>query len=185
MRLSPRRRRVRDRRTAQNRTDARTGLLNAAAFETDIAAIDGRARCDGATYAIALCDIDHFGPYNNRYLYHNGNIVLRRVAEALSAACRPGDVVYRYGGEELAVVLPDTELRDAAALAERLRRAVQELGIPHENRPPPHLVTITAGVAALDVERHRTPEDLVVAANRRLRVAKDGGRNRVDALLVR
>jgi diguanylate cyclase (GGDEF)-like protein len=99
------------------------------------------ARREGRPYAIALCDVDHFGRYNNRYLYHNGNRVLRELADAMSAVCRPLDVVFRYGGEELAVVLPDTELCDAATLAERLRCAVEELQIPHDNRPPPHHVT--------------------------------------------
>ncbi|MEY2513868.1 MAG: hypothetical protein QOJ89_1226 [bacterium] len=174
-----------ERLTAENRHDARTGLLNAGAFETDIAAIDARARREGRPYAIALCDVDHFGRYNNRYLYHNGNRVLREVADAMSAVCRPHDVVYRYGGEELAVVLPDTELCDAAALAERLRCAVEELRIPHDNRPPPHHVTISVGVASIDLERHRTSEGLVIAANLCLLVAKSSGRNRVDSSPVR
>lgn len=171
-----------ERLTVETRKDLRTGLLNAAAFEADVVGMHVGARENGRTYAIALCDIDFFGNYNNRYLYHRGNEVLRRVADALTSVCRPGDHVYRYGGEELVVLLPDTAERDAAALAERLRIAVERLGITHENRPPPHQVTISVGVASFDAQQHATATDLLVAANRRLRVAKESGRNRVDAL---
>jgi diguanylate cyclase (GGDEF)-like protein len=166
----------------ESRTDKRTALLSAEAFEADIVGIDTLARQRGRRYAIALCDIDYFGRYNNDYLYANGNIVLRKVADAMKAASRPRDLVYRYGGEELVVVLPDTQLRDAAALGERLRTAVETLGIPQDNRPPPHHVTISVGVAALDVHHHGRHEDVLEAANRCLRVAKRGGRNRVDPL---
>jgi diguanylate cyclase (GGDEF)-like protein/PAS domain S-box-containing protein len=163
----------------EKRTDDRTTLLSAAAFDEDIIAIDKLAQYGGERYAIALCDIDYFGRYNNRYLYENGNTVLRRVADALRSACRPGDLVYRYGGEELAVVLPDTQLRDAARLAERFRSAVEALGIPHEDRPQPHRVTISVGVAAFEEDRDGVT-DVFGNANARLRVAKDGGKNRVD-----
>jgi diguanylate cyclase (GGDEF)-like protein len=73
----------------ESRMDKRTGLLGPDAFEADIVAIDTLARQRGSRYAIALCDIDYFGRYNNRYLYSNGNIVLRKVAEAMRAASLP------------------------------------------------------------------------------------------------
>jgi diguanylate cyclase (GGDEF)-like protein len=79
-------------------------------------------------------------------------------------------------------VLPDTQLRDADALGERLRTEVQTLRIPHNNRPPPHHVKVSVGVAALDINKHGRADDVLKSANRRLRIAKDGGRNRVDPL---
>lgn len=165
----------------QNRADERTGLLNQAAFDADIVQIDERARRVGRPCAIVLCDVDYFKEFNQRYLYSNANVVLREVAKALTSACRPDDVVYRYGGDEFAVVLLDTDLREAAVVGERLRCAVETLGIAHENRPPPHHVTISVGVAVLDVERDRTWQDFLDAANRRLKEAEGGGKNRVES----
>jgi len=162
------------------RRDDRTGLLNAEAYEADIAGIDVLARQAGNGYALALCDIDYFKLYNTQYGYTQANHILRSVADALQSACRPEDLVYRWGGEELIVVLRDTDLRDAAALAERLRAAVQALEIAHENRPEPHTVTISVGVAALDTERHADAQDLFDEAERHLKDAKDAGRNRVS-----
>jgi diguanylate cyclase (GGDEF)-like protein len=163
-----------------SRRDDRTGLLNAAAYEADIVGVDALARQDGTGYAVALCDIDYFGAYNKRYLFEPANLVLRRVADALRAVCRPGDLVYRWGGEELVVVLPNTRLPDAAALGERLRAAVEALAVPHENRPPPNQLTISVGVAAFDREQHEGPADVFAAANEQLLVAKSLGRNLVQ-----
>jgi diguanylate cyclase (GGDEF)-like protein len=163
----------------RNRQDERTGLLNAAAYSSDVKGIDMLARQEGGGYAIALCDVDHFGDYNKHYLFQTANVTLRRVADALRGACRPGDHVYRWGGEELLVVLPDTELPDARALAERLRGAVEALAIPHENRPPPKLVTISVGVAAFNPEQHASADDVFEDANRELLEAKQSGRNLV------
>ena len=136
--------------------DKRTGLLNAAAFEHDLLAIDGIAEARGEPYAVVLCDIDFFHGYNERYLFQPANETLRRVADALTSGCRAADVVYRYGGEEMIVLLPRTESADAFELGERLRARVAELNIPHENRPDPKIVTVSVGISApLTRRRHR------------------------------
>lgn len=164
----------------ETRYDRRTGLLNAAAFEEDLASHHSQAAHRGETYAIVLCDIDFFHRYNERYLYQPANQTLRRVADALKAACRAGDVVYRYGGEEMTVLLPHTSLPDAGSLAERLRFAVAQLAIPHENRPDPtKIVTVSAGIAACNPGMGATSREVVDAANRALVAAKASGRNRV------
>lgn len=163
-----------------SRTDERTGLLNAAAYSADIGGIDALARSDGTGYAIALCDVDYFHEYNRRYMYEPANTVLRRIAGALRAACRPGDLIYRWGGDEIAVVLPEPRPNHAAAVGERLRAAVEALHIPHEGRPSPGRVTISVGVAALDPEAHAGPTDVFAAANKRLLTAKHHGGNRVE-----
>lgn len=165
----------------ETRLDRRTGLLNAAAFEEDLASLHLRAAERGETYALVLCDIDFFHRYNERYLYQPANQTLRKVADALKAACRAGDVVYRYGGEEMTVLLPRTSLTDASSLGERLRFAVAELALPHENRPnSTAIVTISAGVASCNPDTHVTTRDVIDAANRVLIVAKASGRNRVE-----
>lgn len=164
----------------ETRYDRRTGLLNAQAFEEDLAALHAQAAQQGAMYSLVLCDIDFFHNYNARYLYQPANITLRRVADALKGACRPGDLVYRYGGEEMTILLPGTTLGDASGLAERLRRAVAELAIAHENRPAPQVVTVSAGVAECDPGAGKSARALVDSANRALAAAKQSGRNRVE-----
>ncbi|HEY6469381.1 MAG TPA: diguanylate cyclase [Candidatus Dormibacteraeota bacterium] len=163
------------------RHDERTGLLNAQAFEADLRTMHADAAAQHAVYALVLCDIDYFHNYNERYLYQPANIALRRVADALEGACRPGDLVYRYGGEEMTVLLPQTSLSDATSLAERLRVAVADLCLPHENRPDPRIVTVSIGVAASDPFASRSSAGIVDAANEALLVAKRSGRNRVVA----
>jgi diguanylate cyclase (GGDEF)-like protein len=86
----------------------------------------------------------------------------------------------RYGGEEMTILVPRTTLRQAARLAERLLRAVGRLAIPHDNRPDPHIVTVSVGVAACGPRKGGSSRALVDAANRALVVAKNAGRNRVE-----
>ena len=160
----------------ETRNDQRTGLLNPAAFEEDLSTHHSQAAQQGENYAIVLCDVDFFHRYNERYLYQPANQTLRRIADALKAACRAGDVVYRYGGEEMTVLLPRTSLPDAGTLAERLRVAVAQLAIPHDNRPDSTtVVTVSAGVAACDPSTGATTREVVDAANRALVVAKASG----------
>ncbi len=164
----------------ETRHDQRTGLLNAAAFDEDLPSLHAAATEQGATYAIVLCDIDFFHNYNMRYLYQPANVTLRRVADAINAACRPGDPVYRYGGEEVVITLANTALPEACEVGERVRAAVAALALPHDSRPDAWIVTISVGVAAADCTAGATAAGVVDAANRALIVAKRGGRNRVE-----
>lgn len=164
----------------ETRLDKRTGLLNAAAFEHDLHDLHEEAVERDEPYALVLCDIDFFHRYNKRYLYEPANETLRRVAVALKGACRTGDVVYRYGGEEMIVLLPHTRLAAAGDVGERLRCCVADLGIPHENRPDPRIVTVSVGVAQCHPGDGATSRQIIDAANRALLVAKESGRNRVE-----
>lgn len=164
----------------KTRHDQRTALHNAAAFEEDLPALHALASHLGETYSIVLCDIDFFHRYNVRYLYQPANVTLRKVADAIKKACRPGDDVYRYGGEEVIITLRRTSLSDAGDVADRIRCAVVELAIPHENRPDPYIVTISVGVAECDPNAGLSGAAVVDAANRALIVAKQSGRNRVE-----
>ena len=163
----------------ETRHDQRTGLLNAAAFEKDLPALHVCAAQEGTTYAIVLCDIDFFHNYNQRYLYQPANVTLRRVADAINSACRPGDLVYRYGGEEMVITLRNTPITEACEVGERVRAAVAALALPHDSRSDPQIVTISVGVAAA-CKGGATAADVVDAANRALIVAKRAGRNRVE-----
>jgi diguanylate cyclase (GGDEF)-like protein len=124
-----------------------------------------------------MIDVDRFKEYNDRFGHVAGDEVLREIVQLLLRSARTTDVIARFGGEEFAVVLPETTAEGAAAVAERLREAVA--GAPWPLTP----VTISVGVAGVE-EGHREAEFLVAAADRALYAAKEAGRNRVCALGV-
>jgi len=163
----------------QSREDPLTTLGNRLRLREDLEVLRGRAKRYNHSYAMVLCDVDHFKAYNDRYGHLAGDNALQRVAETISACLRGGDTAYRYGGEEFLVVLPEQDARAAAAIAERLRRAVQDLEIPHEANAPQDVVTVSAGVAALSTTGD--PDELLKRADASLYAAKKAGRNRVSA----
>jgi diguanylate cyclase (GGDEF)-like protein len=160
---------------ADARHDPLTGTGNRLRLAEDLALVCARAERYGHAYCVALFDIDDFKGYNDLAGHIDGDGVLRHVAHALRDGARGGDAVYRYGGEEFAVLLPEQTLESAAKAAERLRAAVEALALPH---PAGGVVTVSAGVAGLGAGA-RSPEDLFTAADRGLYAAKAAGRNRV------
>lgn len=125
-----------------------------------------------------MIDVDKFKDFNDRHGHDAGDRVLAAVARCLSEQIRISDTLVRYGGEEFAILLPNTSLESAVAIAERAREAVQNTrtSIPQADRPL--AVTISVGVAALPVHG-ATGDDLLLAADKALFRAKDAGRNRV------
>ena len=128
---------------------------------------------------MALCDVDLFKEYNDRYGHPAGDRVLEEVAGAIKRNRRGGDTAYRYGGEEFLIVLPEQTLRAAASTADHLRKTVENLRIPHESNAPPGLVTISVGVAALSRGDSKSTDELLQQADTALYKAKHAGRNRV------
>ena len=163
----------------QSRQDALTGVGNRLRMQEDLETIEGNVERYGQGYAVALCDVDHFKAYNDSCGHPAGDEVLRSVAAALRQSCRKGDAVYRYGGEELLVLLPGQSLELAAAAAERMRHAVEELEIPHPRGEPSAVVTISVGVAVRDLDQSGEVEKVLGEADQALYRAKDEGRNRV------
>jgi len=160
--------------------DALTEIANRRHFDVYLATELARARRTKQTVALALCDVDFFKPYNDHYGHPAGDECLKRVAAALQSACRrPADLVARYGGEEFALVLPDTELSGAVQVAEKARKAVEQLKITHEHSNAASHVSISAGVAAQLPEMTITTEQLIMAADQALYQAKHLGRNQV------
>jgi len=104
---------------------------------------------------------------------------LAQAAQLPGAPKRPGDLVTRYGGEELVVLLPNTALHGAVATARTIQRAVADLHIAHVGSPIANEVTLSIGVASLMPERHTEPRLLLAAADRALYAAKKSGRNSV------
>jgi diguanylate cyclase (GGDEF)-like protein len=164
----------------QGRTDALTGIGNRLRMQEDLAKLWSRATRYAQPFCIALCDVDHFKLYNDACGHQAGDRVLHAVATALASAGRGGDAVYRYGGEEFVVVLPEPELASAIAAMNRLRDAVEALAIRNpaiDARGDGRAVTISVGVAAFDPAV--SLDELIKRADVALYVAKARGRNRV------
>jgi diguanylate cyclase (GGDEF)-like protein len=159
----------------QAEMDGLTHLPNRRRFEHDIDAEWERCRRYGRPLSLVMMDLDHFKRLNDEHGHLLGDQVLREVAGAIGRALRSTDTAYRYGGEEIVVLLRETGLEDAAAAAERLRTAVA--GVAIEDHPDLS-VTTSAGVAA----RHSTMSHytgLVARADKALYEAKRLGRDRV------
>ena len=161
----------------QSRQDPLTSLGNRLRLREDLQVLQSRTERYGHSYAVVLCDVDFFKAYNDRYGHLAGDDVLRRVAATISSDLRTGDTAYRYGGEEFLVVLPEQDAEAAAAITDRLRQAVEGLGIPHADGGPGGVLTISAGVAVSTGAGDT--DGLLKAADEALYAAKSGGRNRV------
>ena len=158
------------------RQDALTGLGNRLRLAEDLDALCGRVQRYGHVYSVALFDIDGFKGYNDASGHLAGDAVLRSVGGALEQQIRTGDALYRFGGEEFLVLLPEQPIDAAALAAERLRAAVEALGLPH---PAGGVLTVSAGVASLADDGCK-PDELFELADQALYRAKQGGRNRVE-----
>jgi two-component system cell cycle response regulator len=155
------------------RTDALTGLLNRRGFQELMEVETERALRSSRPLAIVVGDLDHFKHLNDRYGHAAGDVALRRFADIASQASRRIDAVARIGGEEFALLLPDTEQHAAYLLAERLRRAVKEPSKTGENDLP----TVSFGVASFPTHAADAAA-LMHAADQALYAAKAMGRDR-------
>lgn len=130
--------------------------------------------------ALLMIDIDDFKAYNETYGHQKGDQCLRQVAASLNEVIkRAGDLVVRYGGEEFAVVLPNTDSEGAVAVAEQLRAEIDSLNIPHEQASVGETLTVSIGIAAGVPKPGIDRRQIVTAAESALYVAKSEGRNRI------
>lgn len=166
----------------QARTDPLTQLDNRLKLREDLDVLRGRVERYGHKYCAAMCDIDYFKPYNDNYGHIAGDNVLRAVAETVVKECRSGDQVYRYGGEEFLIIMPEQTMETATLGAERIRRAVERLNIPHIANTSHGVVTLSLGVAVLGSGGEKSVDALLNAADAALYRAKELGRNRVEHL---
>jgi diguanylate cyclase (GGDEF)-like protein/PAS domain S-box-containing protein len=137
----------RSRLEVESRTDALTGLPNVRALDEAMAAMATHHERRGDPFSVLFLDLDHFGAFNKRRGDAAGDKALRWVARTVASACREGDTAYRKGGEELVILLPATNHEAAVAVGERLRAAVEGLGIVHDGHPDTPVLTVTVGVA--------------------------------------
>jgi diguanylate cyclase (GGDEF)-like protein len=163
----------RDRLHLEARTDALTGLPNRRALDEYLDAYEGRP------VSVLFIDLDRFGAYNHRHGDHRGDSVLREVGQVLAHSCRASDRVFRKGGEEFVAVLPETEADAARTTAERVRSAVEGLGIEHGGAPDVPVVTVTIGLATHS--DGNVAEALRVAGDTAYSAKVAGLRNRVAA----
>jgi diguanylate cyclase (GGDEF)-like protein len=164
---------------AAARTDAKTGLLNAVAWQREADGWVRRARRAGVPAAVLLVDIDHFKRVNDRYGHLAGDELLAATASTLVSHVRAGDVLGRFGGEEFVALLPGAGQERACWIAERLRERVRVIAIPSLGAEA--AVTVSIGVAALGRDGNELFE-LLAAADAALYRAKQSGRDRVCTL---
>jgi diguanylate cyclase (GGDEF)-like protein len=165
--------------TRESMTDDLTGLSNRRAFDDALTAEVERAKRFGGTLGLVLIDLDNFKAINDTYGHPQGDLVLREVSRVLRESSREIDHPARYGGEELALVLPGTDLEGAFNLAERVRVRIAGLAIRRLDGAGALRVTASCGVAAVP----RTAADesaLIAAADRALYTAKGDGKNRTE-----
>lgn len=163
----------------QARQDTLTGLGNRLRLREDLEALEARVKRYGHSYCAILCDVDAFKLYNDHYGHLKGDDVLKKIGAVISRVRRTGDSAYRYGGEEFLIILPEQSLPSAVIVAERLRRSIEDLAIPHEARGPGGVVTVSAGLAELSSAEDNAVATLLKQADAALYKAKRTGKNRV------
>ena len=146
---------------------------NRRAMEVDLAFTEADAIRHHKTYAVALLDIDFFKGFNDTYGHQTGDDALRVVAQTIKQTVRTSDRVFRYGGEEILILMPEANMESAFKCADRARKAVENLQVPHEGSPL-GLLTLSGGVAS---EKEGVWMDLVEKADKALYLSKNNGRN--------
>jgi diguanylate cyclase (GGDEF)-like protein len=154
--------------------DQLTGLKNRTIGMDLLQAEISRAQRSGLALCVAVIDIDHFKRINDQRGHMAGDQTLRSFASLVSSTVRDYDIVFRYGGEEFVLVMPDTVIKNAVKVSEKLRLAVEALVV--ETRSGPVSITISVGIKQYDAGM--TLEDLLSKADKALYQAKQGGRNR-------
>ena len=161
----------------QRLLDAVTGILQRAELNADLDRI--AVEQGGSPVSFLMIDLDHFKSFNDTHGHGVGDEVLKAVAQTVARVVRGKGEVYRYGGEEISVILPNHALAEATAVAERIRNEIEAVRI--DSVPDCH-VTASLGVAAIP-ETSANGEDMVTDADRALYDAKDKGRNRVSSAI--
>ncbi len=164
----------------QGRTDALTQIGNRLRLDEDLQELAARTERYGQRYCVAMCDIDFFKAFNDTKGHVAGDEVLRTVANTIRQTMRRGDSVYRYGGEEFLLILPEQTLASAILAVERVRKAVESLAIELDAGPPARVVTISAGIAQLAAGDRTSVARSLEQADAALYRAKKAGRNNVQ-----
>ncbi len=162
--------------------DGLTEISNRRRFEEIFKKEWERSCRNGTSFSLAMVDVDFFKQYNDHYGHAMGDQALQKIAKALTGVLRrPGDFIARYGGEEFVILLPETDVDGAKKIAERSLRDVAALQIPHSRSQAADHVTVSIGIATLDMGTHIEGEisskSFLGTADRNLYLAKQNGRN--------
>lgn len=168
-----------DHQKALANTDGLTGIANRRRFDDVLAQELARISRTHSPLSLLILDVDHFKIYNDTYGHVAGDECLKRVAKILEKQfCRASDMASRYGGEEFAVIMPDTDESGAIRQAEVIRSEVEKLNIHHAHSPTADHITVSMGIVTLYASDVREAKDLIAMADRCLYQAKADGRNR-------
>lgn len=163
---------------ALSQRDSLTNLYNRRAFE-DLAIKQWKIQTRShGPMTVLMIDIDHFKQYNDHYGHQEGDVCLQKVSRILAATLnRPADILARYGGEEFIALLPDTGLRGAKVISEKLRAAIEGLQIPNQEAPHNKVVSISIGGSSADHLGGIQLNQLIKQADKSLYESKNAGRN--------
>ena len=162
--------------------DSLTNLANRAYFEKILAKEWKRGEKEHTTLSLILCDIDCFKLYNDRVSSQAGDVCLKQVAQGIfEIANRSGDLVTRYGGDEFAVILPQTKAEDAMVIAEKIRQQIKKLSIPHPDSLVNNYITFSLGITSVIPTSDYTEEQILLTA----RVALDEAKKEGDRAILK
>jgi diguanylate cyclase (GGDEF)-like protein len=156
--------------------DGLTGLYNRRQFELGIEQEFNRTKRHPADFSLAILDIDFFKKVNDTYGHQYGDYVLKTVADLMKSSFRKTDLLYRYGGEELVIIMPETNIEGAVIPVQRLRKAVEEYNFDYNGVKAK--VTVSIGLTMNYVD-FKSATELLKSADEALYKAKEEGRNRV------
>ncbi len=156
-------------------TDALTGALNRRQFDVQMEHELQRSQRFGKTFSLVMFDIDHFKQFNDYYGHQAGDQVLINICQFVKTEIRKTDRLYRYGGEEFTLILPETDLRNASFLTEKLRKQIAQNNVEYQGNSLPR-ITASFGVASYS-QQIQEPAHLIHAADKALYHAKNSGRN--------
>jgi diguanylate cyclase (GGDEF)-like protein/PAS domain S-box-containing protein len=160
--------------------DSLTGLANRRRFDEMLTYEYARHTRSGTDLSLVLLDIDHFKAFNDSYGHVTGDDCLRQVARAIDkAVARSSDLTARYGGEEFVFLLPDTDLRGAWVLAEKVRNSIDNLAMPHRRSENADHVTASLGIISTRCFPGRLLTNVIAQVDQQLYAAKAAGRNRI------
>ena len=163
--------------------DALTGIPNRRSFSEQLLREFRRSKRDKYPLSIIMCDVDNFKSYNDTYGHLKGDECLKAVAKVIDKSVnRPSDFCARYGGEEFVVILPNTALKGAVDVAEKIRTNIQKIGIEHIKSLPLQVVSLSLGVTSMETKTSMSHEELVNKADKALYMAKEKGRNRIEVI---
>jgi len=163
----------------ENITDPLMDIYNRRHFDRRLTEEMNRAQRYGSPLVLFMIDVDHFKEVNDLYGHDSGDEVLKKIAMLLQENVRRSDIVARYGGEEIAIIAPETTVKVAHVLGERLRHTIEKtVLVPATKSHPDLTVTVSIGIAGLGKDSLKN-EDFIQCADQALYQAKDEGRNKI------